>query len=143
MILVDTSIWVRYADLDSPLNPICRSALRAVNAHETLCVSAQVLIELWAVATRPKAANGLGLSVTETESLIADIRGLCVVLPEPSDMTDRWLAMAHKYAPVGKPCHDLRLVANALANGVNQVLTLNTGDFTRYTEVRVVHPADV
>jgi hypothetical protein len=39
--------------------------------------------------------------------------------------------------------HDARLVAAMLAHGVPQILTLNPRDFQRYTEITVLHPADV
>jgi predicted nucleic acid-binding protein len=72
--LVDTNILVRLRELNSPDYPACTRALsRLLQRGDGLFICAQVAIEYWVVATRPKAANGLGLSPAEAE---ADLRTL-------------------------------------------------------------------
>lgn len=141
MVLVDTSIWVRYLQTDSPLKLACMRAIEDCRSSgQTLCICAQVVIEFWAVASRPLQSNGLGMSAADVDSAVEDLLGLCQLLEEPSNMAARWRALARKYGPVGKPCHDLRLVALAEAHGIKKVLTLNALDFARFKEIEAVSP---
>ncbi|MEN6357468.1 MAG: hypothetical protein ABFD83_10330 [Armatimonadota bacterium] len=43
----------------------------------------------------------------------------------------------------GKQAHDARIVALMLAHGITHILTLNPGDFSRYTGVTPVTPNEV
>ena len=67
-VLLDANILLRMIE---PLNEHHRSAVDAVAmlraSGETPCLTPQVLYELWVVATRPVAVNGLGLSISQGE----------------------------------------------------------------------------
>lgn len=54
-----------------------------------------------------------------------------------------WRTLVESYRVQGKPTHDARLVAAMLRHGVNHLLTFNTSDFARYTEITAVHPDQV
>jgi hypothetical protein len=41
----------------------------------------------------------------------------------------------------GVQVHDARIAAAMRVHGVTHLLTLNTGDFTRYPGITAVHPA--
>jgi predicted nucleic acid-binding protein len=43
----------------------------------------------------------------------------------------------------GKSVHDARLVAAMIVHGIGEILTFNMQDFTRYTEISVLDPANV
>jgi len=43
----------------------------------------------------------------------------------------------------GKQAHDARLVAAMLVHGVTHLLTFNTNDFKRFSEIMVVNPQNV
>ena len=53
--------------------------------------------------------------------------------------------MIIRHGVSGKPTHDARLAATALAAGVPNLLTFNTSDFTRYAAdgLKVIDPAAV
>ena len=142
--LVDTNVLLRWADSGSPLHTVCLDSVRHLVKQEwDACICAQVLIEFWAVATRPLGNNGLGLSAVETERLIDDARIVFSCLPEPPDMADQWQDLALKCQVLGKQAHDARLVALMLSHGITQLLTLNTPDFVRYPEITPLTPAEV
>jgi predicted nucleic acid-binding protein len=44
---------------------------------------------------------------------------------------------------MGVNVHDARLVAVMLVYGVKNILTFNTRDFNRYSEIVAVHPTSV
>ncbi len=95
------------------------------------------------MATRPGAHNGLGLTVDETAKLIGKLKNLFTVLPDNSDIFPEWEQIVVRHQVSGKQAHDARFVAAMLVHGVTHLLTFNTDDFKRYTEITVVEPKAV
>jgi len=58
-------------------------------------------------------------------------------------MADRWKNVADRHAVIGKQAHDARLATIMLAHGVAHILTLNPGDFTRYSGITPITPQEV
>lgn len=143
-ILVDTNILVRINERGHPLQVLCSQVLTHLlkEGHELLGC-AQAMIEFWAVATRPLAANGLGLTSAETEAALVKFEKLLVFLPEPADVGARWRSLANKHSIVGKQAHDTRLVAWMQAHSISSILTLNTKHFTRFSEVTCISPEEL
>lgn len=112
----------------------CRFS-RATGRDLEWFICAQVIIEYWVVATRPRTANGMGLSAAEAQQDLSDFTAVFSCLPEPPDMADRWREVVSRHHVLGRPAHDARLVALMQAHDVKQLLTLNTGDFARYGEI--------
>jgi len=50
------------------------------------------------------------------------------------------LVIAH--AVMGVNVHDARLVAAMLVHGLTHILTFNTADFRRFSQITVVHPSE-
>ena len=143
-LLVDTNVLLRRADRDSPDSSVCADAVDSLlQAGEDPCVCAQILIEFWAVSTRPREVNGLGLTLAVASRQVADFRETFTCLSEPPDMADRWQEVAEKHAVTGKQAHDARSVALMLAHGVTHLITLNIDDFSCYHEITPVAPGDV
>jgi hypothetical protein len=84
----------------------------------------------------------MGLSAAEADLDFQEFCRAFVVLAEPPDMAVRWHDLASRYAVHGRGAHDTRLVALMLAHGVTDVLTLNSADFARYTEITCFAPED-
>jgi predicted nucleic acid-binding protein len=47
------------------------------------------------------------------------------------------------YRVSGKNAHDARSVAVMVVNRIDKILTFDTGDFTRFSEIRALHPQSV
>lgn len=140
--LVDTSVLVRPSDYSNPIRRVCEQAiLLSIEQGYALFLCAQVLIEYWAVSTRPTETNGLGRSVQVTYEDCIDHLLLMPLLDEPSDMAQRWLELVRRYQVKGKEVHDARLVVFALAHNIPYILTLSPVDFSRYQEVTAITPA--
>ena len=142
--LIDTNVLLRRSCGESPDNAICGSAVtKLLEAGHDLYICAQVLIEFRCVATRPLKVNGLGLTSGQVKEHTADLREVFDCLPEPPDMADRWQAVADKYEVIGKQAHDARIAALMLAHGVTHLLTLNPGDFARYSGITAFTPQEI
>jgi predicted nucleic acid-binding protein len=143
-LLADTSILVRLSDYTSAYRELCERAIQeSLQYGVTLYLAVQVIIEYWAVSTRPLEANGLGRSVELTFADCMDYLRLMSLLPEPPDIAERWLRIVRQYAVQGKEVHDARLVAFAVAHRVTDILTLNPDDFRRYREVTAWTPGQL
>jgi predicted nucleic acid-binding protein len=129
-----------------PHHPHCEMAERAVNTlrarHETLHVTSQNLVELWAAATRPFAENGLGLTTEQAVIEIEQVRRFWTVLPE-LPLHDEWERVVRMYRVSGKNTHDARLVAAMYLHGIETILTFNEKDLSRHDGVTVIDPASV
>jgi predicted nucleic acid-binding protein len=143
-IKVDTNILIRLQDAGDPRHQECVEALhRLKSAGNEPCICAQVMIEYWVVATRPRNVNGLGLDPADAEASLQRLEQLFVCLPEPPDMAFRWRSLAVQYGVRGRQAHDARLAALMLAHGVTHLLTLNATDFARYAGITCLEPQDV
>jgi predicted nucleic acid-binding protein len=142
--LLDTCVLVRLADQHSREHRVADAALeRLLARNELLFISAQVLAEFWAVATRPEAVNGLGWSIATASEAIIGLREQFPLLAETADTVDCWFELVNRCQVAGKRAHDARLAALLLAHGVQQVLTFNTADFPGIWGVDAVHPDEL
>ncbi len=111
-VLGDTSVLARLLERDSPKGRAAEQAVRTPRSlGGELAVCPQVLTEFWVVATRPLGVNGYGLKPSDADACIGDFLEAFVLLPDPSDLLERWREIVVKHAVRGKPAHDARLVA--------------------------------
>lgn len=146
--LVDTSILARLADRAHALQPLATGAVAELHRRgEALHRTAQNLIEFRNVATRPRAVNGLGLTVTEAEAEAARFEAMFPLLVEGAGIFPAWKALVAAAGVMGKQVHDARLVAVCHVHGVGNLLTFNTGHFQGLGSFKpglvAVHPKDV
>lgn len=143
-VMVDTNIFCRMAMPDHPQNAI---AVEAVwNLHfdgSVLVVCPQILYEVWAVATRPLTANGLGMSDERAFAELDFIEREFQVIEGESPMVKIvWKDFIRRHTARGKQAHDAHLAATLFANRIDRLLTFNADDFRRYVEITVRTPAE-
>lgn len=142
--LLDTNILLRVVNYADPEHELVLEAMTTLaDKGHTLAVTPQVLIEFWAVATRPSVVNGFGWSPEVVALEITRIRSLFQVLPDSEDIFTNWLQLVSAYNVSGKQVHDTRLVAVAYTHNVEFLLTLNVRDFQRFPGIVALHPSDV
>ena len=123
------------------MQPQASLALEIIDSRQDrFCVVLQNLIEFWSVATRPVEANGLGFSQSEAEDEIQNIESVFTLLPESPDIAKVWRRLIHAHPTSSKNVHDARLVASMLVHKVTHLLTFNSSDFVRYSEIKVFEP---
>ncbi len=104
-----------------------------------LYASGQIMREYLAVATRPADKNGLGLALADALANVRAFRGRTTLLVEDGKVADRLLTLVEDIACGGKQIHDANVVATMLVHGIGTIVTINTGDFTRFgRHVRLV-----
>jgi len=142
--LVDTNIFIRLANRNDPIWPLILDTLRKLRVrNEVLCFTPQIISEFWNVCTRPAAARGgLDLSAEQTERKVRLIERNFVLLPDSLRTFQEWRRLVVAHALLGIAVHDAKLVASMNVHGVTNLLTLNGGDFKRYTNINAVNPSD-
>ncbi len=112
MILVDTDILARRAQ---PARPDHATAIEAVAKlrldGEGLCVTPQIIVEFWVVATGPLAEGGLALSAAEAMAEVELIERLFQVLPDVPEIHDAWKRLVVEHGVVGARAHDVGIAA--------------------------------
>ena len=146
--LVDTSVLARLANTSDPFHAVAAWAVLELHrTGEVLYLTAQNLVEFRNLATRPKAVNGLGLSVVDAEAKAAVFEGTFPLLAETPDIYPAWKALVGALGVIGKRVHDARLVAVCHVHGVTHVLTFNVSHFVGLARfgpgIAVVDPATV
>jgi predicted nucleic acid-binding protein len=146
--LIDTNILVRLANSSDQLFPIASRAVAELHRRgESLCITAQNLIEFRNVATRPSTMNGLGFTAAAATAEIAAFEVMFPLLPETPDIYPAWKALVTALGVIGKQVHDARLVAVCHVHKVTHFLTFNTGHFATLASsgprLVVVDPASV
>lgn len=140
--LCDTNLLVRLVDAPAPQHPLAAGALAELfrKRHEVF-ITAQNLIEFWAVATRPAEANGLGWSADATFHEVAALQERFPLLADSPAVFREWLALVRRFSVAGKRVHDARLVAVLRVNQLDHLLTFNTADFASFTGISVINPS--
>jgi predicted nucleic acid-binding protein len=92
--LFDTNILLRFLDTTSAQHSLVSQAVLKLESQEhVLKVCSQNVIEFWAVATRPLAANGFDWSIKQTRSEIDRFLNIYEMLPDTPDIFTTWLEL--------------------------------------------------
>jgi len=142
--LLDTNVLLRMTDGNSTHHQLAGEAVSTLLARRNeVYVTAQNLIEFWAVATRPLDVNGLGWTTPRTATEVEQLLTKFPLLEDSPNILTSWLTLVTAYDIKGKKVHDARLVATMQAHGVTHLLTFNTDDFKGYPNITLLHPNDV
>ena len=108
--------------------------------EDELFIIAQNLIEFWAVATRPIASNGLGLTIDRATQELTKLKTLFAILPDTAEILPEWEQLVVKHQVLGRQVYDTRLIAAMRVHNLTHLLTFNTADFKRFSSITVVSP---
>lgn len=142
--LADTNILLRSVQTSHPVYGVVSGAVDILLARDDeLFVIAQNLIEFWAVATRPIANNGLGLTIARATQELTKLKSLFVILPDTADILPEWEQLVVKHQVFGRQVYDTRLVAAMIVHDLAHLLTFNTTDFKKFTTIIAVNPQSI
>jgi predicted nucleic acid-binding protein len=143
-VLLDTNLLTRLANpARRDMHDLAEAAIEGIRiGGHVSCLLPQSIYEFWAVATRPLDANGLDMSPGEAREEVDSMLSLFPLLQDERAIFFRWLDLVTAHEVRGKPAHDARLVAAMLRHGLSCLLTFNTSDFARYSEVTAIHPEE-
>jgi len=142
--LVDTNVLLRslypeHAHYSAAENAIALLRLRG----EVLCIAPQNLVEFWAVATRSRDENGLGMTIARASAEIAILQRFFGVLPYASQVLEVWTNIVATQGITGKQTHDAHLAAVMKVNSIASILTFNASHFRRFPDITIIDPASI
>ena len=136
--VLDTNVLLRAAAPKSAHHAAAVESIKRLLARsDEVFLVPQVLVEFWAVATRPVEVNGYGWSAKVAEAKVAELLRQFPLLPETPAVFPEWLRLVSRHGILGKQVHDARLVALLNIHGVSRLLTFNVGDFQPYGTLAV------
>lgn len=142
--LLDTNIVLRFSNPSDEQHELATAAVVALLTQGNECyLAAQVLIELWVVATRPVEVNGLGWSIEQTRQVIDQLIDRFPLVEEGPQIFPAWLSFVTESKIKGKRTHDARIAAVMTASDISHILTLNPTDFSGFPGVSIVCPQDI
>ena len=142
-ILLDTNLLSRLANATDPNQKLAEKAIETLRlAGYRPCIVPQNIYEFWVVATRPKAQNGLGMSLSAAAAEILNFKSLFPLCEDTPAVLQEWEKVIAAYAVIGKNGHDARFVAAMVVHGISHFLTFNVQDFRRYTGITVLSPEE-
>jgi len=143
-VLLDTNILLR------SINPTHAHSAIAIDATDALrrqgselCLVPQNIYEFWAVATRPVAVNGLGLSSEDAQQEVDGLLRHFTLLRDERTVFEHWREIVATYQIQGVRSHDARLAAAMQRHKVTAVLTFDEEVFRRIDEIDVLDPMQV
>ena len=143
-VLLDTNIILRLSDQHSHQHSVIQKAIQVlIGQGANIVLAPQVLVEFWAVATRPIKDNGFGWDPVIVHKAITGLRSRFHVLPETPGLFQRWLDLVVQHKVCGKSIHDARIAAIALEHKTERLLTFNVQDFARFSGLTALSPAAV
>ena len=86
------------------------------------------------MATRPAAANGLGMPPADAVANVRALRSRLRFLAETDKAVEQLLDLLDGVECTGKQVHDANLVAIMLAHGIDTIVTMNAEDFMRFSD---------
>jgi predicted nucleic acid-binding protein len=141
-VFVDTNILIYAALRQSPLNPQAKERLKRLGEQGIpVWISRQVIREFLAAMTRSREL----VEEVPLEALLELVHYLeahFLVADEGPHVTARLLELIERIPVRGKQVHDANVVATMLAYDVHNLLTHNTADFARYSDLITVLPLE-
>lgn len=148
LFLLDANILIYGANPASPFFADCKRATNTITQNgDTPCIIPQSLYEFWTVATRqpsPQSAlSGLGMTPAQAYAEIIVLKRLFPLLPDNARILPEWERLVTQHSVSGRNTHDTRYVAAMNVHGITHLLTVNTKDFKRFTNITALLPTDV
>jgi len=142
--LLDANILVYAVEAGTPQHAKSRALIEAArDPANALYLTSQVLCEFYSVVTNPRrvaAPRSPAEAIGAISALLA-LPGIHV-LPTPARAVAGWMALLQRHPVTGGDVFDLQLVATMLANDVQRIYTINTGDFSVFPELTVLAPPE-
>jgi predicted nucleic acid-binding protein len=144
-VLIDTNILTRSSQPHVlPASTQAVDALAKLRSQgNRLCLVPQVLYEFWVVATRSIAQNGLELVTADVAREVERLTKHFEIYHDTPAVFDHWMTVVAQHDIKGKRAHDVRLVAAAMAHGLDGILTFNDTDFSRFSQIKLLTPQGV
>jgi predicted nucleic acid-binding protein len=142
--LIDSNILIRWAQHEDPSYSTVLASIKQLALSRIVpCYTSQNLGEFWNALTRPANRNGYGQSPEQADLRAQEVEAKFRLLPDVLAVHREWRRLLVVHRVSGVQVHDARLVAAMHVHSVKRILTFNTKDFMRFTDIEAIHPLDL
>ena len=144
-IVADANVALRAFYTPDPQHGVIRRAVeRLLELDAVLCVTPQVMREVYHTCMRPHEGNGLGFDVPRARAFLGLFdKGEWTLLDDIQGIHAEWRRLIDTIEIRGRQAHDANHAAALLAHRVTHLLTLDRRDFARYPGISVLNPDEV
>lgn len=140
-IFIDTNLLVYFTNEDSPFHNISVKIITEASKNNKLFISRQVLREYAVIMTREGIIEK-PLSPEEVTDDIDLFQSIYNTLDENIDVTQNLNCLIKKYKLKGKRIHDANITAVMMSNDIKNLITFNTEDFKKFSEINLINVED-
>jgi len=140
MILLDANVLLRLANQEDLEYKRAQRFVFSCRKKDLLVVSPQTLFEFWAVATRSRQVNGIGMEITRAKQWLTVCKRIFPMLDESPEIVSIWESLVEKFGVKGFRAHDARYVAMMQLHGIDQFMTYNVKHFSCFP-INILDPA--
>ncbi|MGH7597240.1 MAG: type II toxin-antitoxin system VapC family toxin [bacterium] len=139
-VFVDTNVWVARIIEGHVFHERAQTKLtQLVEQEEVLCLSGQIIRELISVCTLGRNLSR-PLTWDELRQQLEALFAQTVLLDENEPSIQKLIDLGARHRVIGKQIHDTNIAATMLTHGITRLITFNSDDFKRFTEIEVVVP---
>jgi predicted nucleic acid-binding protein len=143
-VFLDTNILLYLSNRRSVFYSTALSAVRKLEMRgDSLCLSAQILIEFWSRATKPTTSGGLGYTPEKARLAVEKTLEAFELKPDDPRIFSVWLGLVFDSGVSGSKVHDARIAATMIVHQIPRILTFNLKDFDRFAGVESLDPASL
>lgn len=140
-IYLDTNVLAYMSNKKAPQHRVALEIFRP-SEKEQLCVSSQVMAELYSYLTNPAI---LATPLSPQEALHR-IKRICqmshvYVLQTPLNLFESWINLVENRPVTDGQIFDILHIAIMLSHNIKSIYTFNIDDFNWYSELEVIDPS--
>lgn len=144
ILFIDTNILLIASDESRDKHDLARRIFnRILKAGYHSAVCGQVIREYLVVSTRPESVNGLGMKSADALHNIAQFKRKIHCYDETALASDLLQHLVLRYDLKGKRIHDANLAAVMKTQGIETIITENSGDFACFEEIRTLNLSEL
>lgn len=135
----DTNNLLRFAIRSDSQHATVLLAMAKIKANgDKIHILPQTCVEFWNVCTRPTARNGFGLSIEQTVHSLRLLEKIFPLLLDNERVHQEWRKLVVQFRVSGVQVHDARIAAAMIVHQITHILTFNTSDFARFSNLGIV-----
>lgn len=136
MKLLDSNILIYAINESSPKHKKAQAVIE--KNISLLCIAQQNIVESLRVLTHPTYIGHV--SVHKGLEILQPIISVCTIIAPIRETYNIYAELIKKYGVTSNALFDAYLVATMISNSVDEIITDNSKDFRKYSEIAIVKP---
>jgi len=136
-IILDSNVWIYYFDKDTILHKIAKKIIHKYTSDNyVIYITSQIIREILVILTKENILEN-PLAPKQAIEKVESILKFAPVLFENNESNNRLKKIIKENDIKGLKIHDANIVAVALENNINNIVTNNSDDFKFCKDVKI------